>query len=151
MPMQTSEPDASSFPSGGLRATHQARGCVSTLNVQSVHHCISSYQMDIGCCLLLLLLLLLLHCYLISNAIWDPSSRIRVMNKGGTSTLMIPSIFVGWNGVALDKKVLFVRCSAVCNRKSALSLCHRYRAPLYKPNGPTVSSACGLWRVCRCR
>jgi hypothetical protein len=46
--MQTSEPDASSFPSGGLRATHQARGCVSTLNLQSVHHCISSYQMDIG-------------------------------------------------------------------------------------------------------
>lgn len=55
------EPDASSFPNGGLRNTFEARG----------------------------------------YSAWDPSSPVFVMD----GTLCIPSVFVSYNGEALDTKV----------------------------------------------
>ena len=64
------EPDASSFPSGGLRATFEARGYTA----------------------------------------WDPTSPafVRENPKGG-SVLVIPTVFFGWNGEALDKKTGLLR------------------------------------------
>ena len=58
------EPDASSFPSGGLRATFEARGYTA----------------------------------------WDPSSPAFIMEIGQGKTLCIPTIFVSYNGEALDFK-----------------------------------------------
>src|SRR5215813_4176347 len=58
-----SEPDASSFPSGGLRATWEARGYTA----------------------------------------WNPASPVFISEMGGVKTLYIPSVFVGYNGEALDE------------------------------------------------
>ena len=58
-----SEPDASSFPSGGLRATWEARGYTA----------------------------------------WNPASPVFVFESGGSKTLCIPSVFIGYNGEALDE------------------------------------------------
>jgi glutamine synthetase len=58
-----SEPDASSFPSGGLRATWEARGYTA----------------------------------------WNPASPVFIMESAGTKTLCIPSVFIGYNGEALDE------------------------------------------------
>eukprot|EP01095_Lingulamoeba_sp_RSL-Kostka_P002971 TRINITY_DN13874_c0_g1_i1.p1 TRINITY_DN13874_c0_g1~~TRINITY_DN13874_c0_g1_i1.p1 ORF type:complete len:723 (-),score=246.21 TRINITY_DN13874_c0_g1_i1:222-2390(-) len=82
--LTSAEPDASSFPNGGLRQTHEARG----------------------------------------NVIWDPSSPIHISNYGpnkSVSTLRIPSIFVGWNGNALDHKTPLLR-SEYYLEKSLLNL-----------------------------
>ena len=64
------EPDASSFPSGGLRATFEARGYTA----------------------------------------WDPTSPafVRENPKGGC-VLVIPTVFCGWHGEALDKKTGLLR------------------------------------------
>ena len=75
------EPDASSFPSGGIRATFEARGYTA----------------------------------------WDPSSPafIKEVDKG--KTLCIPTIFVSYNGEALDKKLPLLRSdAAIC--KAAIEL-----------------------------
>lgn len=61
----TGEPDASSFPNGGLRATFEARGYTA----------------------------------------WDPTSFAFVRNK----TLYIPTLFVSYDGLALDKKTPLLR------------------------------------------
>ncbi|MFN4147338.1 MAG: glutamine synthetase III [Runella sp.] len=64
------EPDASSFPSGGLRATFEARGYTG----------------------------------------WDPSSPAFLMdNAAGGKTLCIPSVFISYNGEALDYKTPLLR------------------------------------------
>ncbi len=64
------EPDASSFPSGGLRATFEARGYTG----------------------------------------WDPTSPAFIKYCGaGAATLCIPTVFCGYNGEALDKKVPLLR------------------------------------------
>ncbi len=63
------EPDASSFPSGGLRATFEARGYTA----------------------------------------WDPTSPVFLNRSGDTVTLCIPTAFVSWTGVALDKKTPLLR------------------------------------------
>ena len=63
------EPDASSFPSGGVRSTFEARGYTA----------------------------------------WDFSSPMFVMETGYTKTLYIPSVFVSYNGVALDSKIPLLR------------------------------------------
>ena len=63
------EPDASSFPSGGLRATFEARGYTA----------------------------------------WDPTSPVFLNRSGDTITLCIPTAFVSWTGVALDKKTPLLR------------------------------------------
>ncbi|RKO87927.1 hypothetical protein BDK51DRAFT_39029, partial [Blyttiomyces helicus] len=69
-----SEPDASSFPNGGMRTTFEARG----------------------------------------YTIWDTTSPM-FLRKGphGTSILYIPSVFISYNGEALDEKTILLRSSEV--------------------------------------
>ncbi|RMD96947.1 MAG: glutamine synthetase type III, partial [Calditrichaeota bacterium] len=63
------EPDASSFPSGGMRSTFEARG----------------YTM------------------------WDPSSPAFILEGPQGGILCIPSVFISYNGEALDKKTPLLR------------------------------------------
>ena len=64
------EPDASSFPSGGLRATFEARGYTA----------------------------------------WDPTSPAFIkVNNDGVAVLCIPTMFYGYHGEALDKKIPLLR------------------------------------------
>lgn len=65
------EPDASSFPSGGLRATFEARGYTA----------------------------------------WDPTSPAFIKESEDGATLCIPTVFCGYHGEALDKKVPLLRAS----------------------------------------
>ena len=86
LPMETftgeqliqSEPDASSFPSGGLRATWEARGYTA----------------------------------------WNPASPVFIMESAGTKTLCIPSVFIGYNGEALDEVTPLLRSSDVLSAKA---------------------------------
>ncbi|KAI8325748.1 glutamine synthetase/guanido kinase [Martensiomyces pterosporus] len=72
-----SEPDASSFPSGGMRTTFEARG----------------------------------------YTIWDTSSSMFVQQgPNGTSILYIPSVFISYNGDALDEKTVLLRSNEVLSR-----------------------------------
>ena len=71
-----SEPDASSFPSGGLRATWEARGYTA----------------------------------------WNPASPLFIIESGGTRTLYIPSVYVGYNGEALDEMTPLLRSSEALSR-----------------------------------
>lgn len=73
-----SEPDASSFPSGGLRATWEARGYTA----------------------------------------WNPASPVFIDEEGGTRTLCIPSVFIGYNGEALDEMTPLLRSSDVISDKA---------------------------------
>lgn len=63
------EPDASSFPSGGMRATFEARG----------------------------------------YTIWDTSSPAFINEGPAGNTLCIPTVFISYNGEALDKKTPLLR------------------------------------------
>jgi len=63
------EPDASSFPSGGMRSTFEARGYTA----------------------------------------WDPTSPPWLLMNNNSVTLVIPTAFVSWTGVALDKKTPLLR------------------------------------------
>jgi glutamine synthetase len=73
-----SEPDASSFPSGGLRATWEARGYTA----------------------------------------WNPASPVFMSEMGGVKTLYIPSVFIGYNGEALDEMTPLLRSSDVLSEKA---------------------------------
>ena len=73
-----SEPDASSFPSGGLRATWEARGYTA----------------------------------------WNPASPVFIIESGNVRTLCIPSVFIGYNGEALDEMTLLLRSSDLLSAKS---------------------------------
>ncbi len=73
-----SEPDASSFPSGGLRATWEARGYTA----------------------------------------WNPASPVFIVESGNTRTLCIPSVFIGYNGEALDEMTPLLRSSDVLSQKA---------------------------------
>lgn len=65
-----SEPDASSFPNGGIRTTFEARG----------------------------------------YTIWDTSSPMFLRTgPHGTSVLYVPSVFISYNGDALDEKTILLR------------------------------------------
>jgi glutamine synthetase len=79
------EPDASSFPSGGLRATFEARGYTA----------------------------------------WDPSSPAFIMEIGGGKTLCIPTIFVSYNGEALDFKAPLLK-SVHELQQAAVAVCHYF-------------------------
>ncbi|KAJ1784788.1 hypothetical protein LPJ77_001047 [Coemansia sp. RSA 2523] len=75
-----SEPDASSFPSGGMRTTFEARG----------------------------------------YTIWDTSSSMFVQSgPNGTSILYIPSVFISYNGDALDEKTGLLRSNEVLSRAAS--------------------------------
>ncbi|HEX2717923.1 MAG TPA: glutamine synthetase III [Gemmatimonadaceae bacterium] len=73
-----SEPDASSFPSGGLRATWEARGYTA----------------------------------------WNPASPVFIVETGGTRTLFIPSVFIGYNGEALDEMTPLLRSTDVLSQRA---------------------------------
>jgi glutamine synthetase len=73
-----SEPDASSFPSGGLRATWEARGYTA----------------------------------------WNPASPVFISETGGTKYLCIPSVFIGYNGEALDEVTPLLRSSDVLSARA---------------------------------
>jgi glutamine synthetase len=73
-----SEPDASSFPSGGLRATWEARGYTA----------------------------------------WNPASPVFIAEWAGVKTLCIPSVFVGYNGEALDETTPLLRSSDALSAKA---------------------------------
>src|SRR5438132_12820535 len=73
-----SEPDASSFPSGGLRATWEARGYTA----------------------------------------WNPGSPVFITEWGGSRVLCIPSVFIGYNGEALDEMTPLLRSSDVLSEKA---------------------------------
>src|SRR5262245_17525428 len=73
-----SEPDASSFPSGGLRATWEARGYTA----------------------------------------WNPASPVFIVESGGARTLCIPSVFIGYNGEALDEMTPLLRSSDILSEKA---------------------------------
>ncbi|MCL6525036.1 MAG: glutamine synthetase III [Thermoflavifilum sp.] len=77
------EPDASSFPSGGLRATFEARGYTA----------------------------------------WDPSSPAFIIEMGSGKTLCIPTIFVSYNGEALDYKGPLLKSIAALD-KAATEVCN---------------------------
>ena len=72
-----SEPDASSFPSGGLRATWEARGYTA----------------------------------------WNPASPVFIVESSGARTLCIPSVFIGYNGEALDEMTPLLRSSDTLSEK----------------------------------
>ena len=71
-----SEPDASSFPSGGVRATFEARGYTA----------------------------------------WDASSPMFLMESDNGMTLCIPSLFISYNGEALDEKTPLLRSLGALNK-----------------------------------
>src|SRR5829696_5327786 len=73
-----SEPDASSFPSGGLRATWEARGYTA----------------------------------------WNPASPVFISEAGGVRTLCIPSVFIGYNGEALDEVAPLLRSSDILSQRA---------------------------------
>ena len=77
-----SEPDASSFPSGGLRATWEARGYTA----------------------------------------WNPASPVFILESGGTKTLFIPSVFIGYNGEALDEMTPLLRSSDILSARATALL-----------------------------
>ncbi len=70
-----SEPDASSFPSGGMRSTFEARGYTA----------------------------------------WDPTSPAYLIKAKGTTTLVIPSVFLSWTGHVLDMKTPYLRSVRAIN------------------------------------
>ncbi len=73
-----SEPDASSFPSGGLRATWEARGYTA----------------------------------------WNPASPVFIVESANTRTLCVPSVFIGYNGEALDEMTPLLRSSDVLSARA---------------------------------
>ena len=77
-----SEPDASSFPSGGLRATWEARGYTA----------------------------------------WNPASPVFIVESAGTRTLCVPSVFIGYNGEALDEMTPLLRSTDVLSEKATALL-----------------------------
>lgn len=73
-----SEPDASSFPSGGARSTFEARG----------------------------------------YTVWNPGSPIFLLDNGGSRTLCIPSLYVGYHGESLGEKTPLLRSTEVLSTKA---------------------------------
>lgn len=72
------EPDASSFPSGGLRSTFEARGYTA----------------------------------------WDVTSPAYIMENPNGTFLCIPTMFLSWTGVALDKKTPLLRSNQAVNHQA---------------------------------
>lgn len=74
------EPDASSFPSGGMRTTFEARG----------------------------------------YTVWDTTSPMFIQEgPHGTSILYIPSVFISYNGDALDEKTVLLRSTSAISKAAA--------------------------------
>ena len=75
------EPDASSFPSGGIRSTFEARG----------------------------------------YSAWDPTSPVFIIDD----TLVIPTVFISYSGVALDYKAPLLRALKAVSA-AATDVCHYF-------------------------
>lgn len=93
------EPDASSFPSGGIRSTFEARG----------------------------------------YTVWDPSSPAFIIKGGKGITLCIPSIFLSYNGEALDNKTPLLRSINAlndCALKALRALGNNRPKKVYATLGP---------------
>ena len=73
------EADGSSFPSGGLRSTFEARGYTA----------------------------------------WDVTSPAYLMESPAGMVLCIPTVFLSWTGIALDKKTPVLRASQALNQQAA--------------------------------
>ena len=73
------ETDASSFPSGGLRSTFEARGYTA----------------------------------------WDVTSPAYLMERPAGMVLCIPTVFLSWTGIALDKKTPILRSNQALNQQAA--------------------------------
>ena len=72
------EPDGSSFPTGGLRPTFEARGYTA----------------------------------------WDVTSPAYILENPNGTTLCIPTAFVSWTGIALDKKTPLLRSTQALNKQA---------------------------------
>ena len=72
------EPDASSFPSGGLRSTFEARGYTA----------------------------------------WDPVSPAFIKSTQHGATLCIPTVFISYNGEALDLKTPLLKSQSVLSKSA---------------------------------
>lgn len=92
------EPDASSFPSGGIRSTFEARGYTA----------------------------------------WDPTSPPIIIETELGKTLCIPTIFISYDGKALDKKLPLLKSDSAIN-KSATKLLKLFG----NENVKKVYSTCG--------
>ena len=93
------EPDASSFPSGGLRSTFEARGYTA----------------------------------------WDVTSPAYIMENRNGTFLCIPTMFLSWTGVALDKKTPMLRSGQALNREA-----HRVLALFGEDTALPIVSYAGL-------
>jgi glutamine synthetase len=91
------EPDASSFPSGGMRSTFEARGYTA----------------------------------------WDPTSPPWLLVHNNSVTLVIPTAFVSWTGVALDKKTPLLRSMEALSTQAVRVL------KLFGSNATRVTATCG--------
>lgn len=93
------EPDASSFPHGGIRNTFEARGYTA----------------------------------------WDPSSPAFIIENGNVKTLCIPTIFVSYNGEALDYKAPLLKTLSFLD-KAATAVCNEY----FDRNVTKVNASLGI-------
>jgi glutamine synthetase len=91
------EPDASSFPSGGMRSTFEARGYTA----------------------------------------WDPTSPPWLLVNNNSVTLVIPTAFVSWTGVALDKKTPLLRSMEALSTQAVRVL------GLFGSTATRVTATCG--------
>ena len=91
------EPDASSFPSGGMRSTFEARGYTA----------------------------------------WDPTSPPWLLVNNNSVTLVIPTAFVSWTGVALDKKTPLLRSMEALSAQAVRVL------KLFGSSATRVTATCG--------
>jgi glutamine synthetase len=91
------EPDASSFPSGGMRSTFEARGYTA----------------------------------------WDPTSPPWLLVHSNSVTLVIPTAFVSWTGVALDKKTPLLRSMEALSAQAVRVL------KLFGSSATRVTATCG--------
>src|SRR5918995_1604327 len=91
------EPDASSFPSGGMRSTFEARGYTA----------------------------------------WDPTSPPWLLVNNNSVTLVIPTAFVSWTGVALDKKTPLLRSMEALSDQAVRVL------KLFGSSATRVTATCG--------
>ena len=91
------EPDASSFPSGGMRSTFEARGYTA----------------------------------------WDPTSPPWLLVNNNSVTLVIPTAFVSWTGVALDKKTPLLRSMEALSAQAVRVL------QLFGSTATRVTATCG--------
>ncbi len=91
------EPDGSSFPTGGVRPTFEARGYTA----------------------------------------WDVTSPAYILENPNGTTLCIPTAFVSWTGVALDKKTPLLRSNQALNKQAQRIL------KLFGDDGAVVASTAG--------